>query len=79
MPWWSFADGFGAIRDAAGMSGGMAAIRQALEEHDEMSNMPGMKTNVKTGGELASGPSERVPLWTTVAVAAVLLLQLRRH
>lgn len=49
MPWWSFADGFAAMRDTAEMSGGVAAIRQALEEQDEMSNMPGMKTVIKTG------------------------------
>ncbi|KAL4440277.1 hypothetical protein ABPG75_003278 [Micractinium tetrahymenae] len=48
MPWWSFADGFAAIRDAAGISGGMAEVRRALEEQDEMSNMPGMKTVIKT-------------------------------
>lgn len=49
LPWWSFADGFAAMRDTAEMSGGVAAIRQAMEEQDEMSNMPGMKTVIKTG------------------------------
>ncbi|PRW39240.1 hypothetical protein C2E21_6976 [Chlorella sorokiniana] len=48
LPWWSFADGFAAMRDTAEMSGGVAAIRQAMEEQDEMSNMPGMKTVIKT-------------------------------
>lgn len=48
MPWWSFADGFAGMRDAAGLSGDAAAIRAALEEQDEMSNMPGMKTVIKT-------------------------------
>jgi hypothetical protein len=50
LPWWSFADGFAAVRDAAEMSGDMAAVRRALEDQDDMSNMPGMKTVIKTGG-----------------------------
>ena len=49
MPWWSFNDGFAAIRDAAQLSGGAGDVRRALEEQDEMSNMPGMKTVIKTG------------------------------
>ncbi|KAI7837860.1 hypothetical protein COHA_008347 [Chlorella ohadii] len=48
MPWWSFADGFAAMRDTAEMSGGVASVRQAMEEQEEMSNMPGMKTVIKT-------------------------------
>ena len=36
MPWWSFADGFAPMRDAAELAGGAADIRRALEEHDEM-------------------------------------------
>ncbi|KAL4422026.1 hypothetical protein ABPG77_005456 [Micractinium sp. CCAP 211/92] len=48
MPWWSFADGFAAIRDTAGIGGTTAEVRRSLEEHDEMSNMPGMKTVIKT-------------------------------
>ena len=50
LPWWSFADGFAAVRDAAEMSGDMATVRRALEDQDDMSNMPGMKTVIKTGG-----------------------------
>jgi hypothetical protein len=49
MPWWSFVDGFAGMRDAARLTGGSADIRAALEEQDEMSNMPGMKTVIKTG------------------------------
>lgn len=48
MPWWSFADGFAAISDVAGIGGTTAEVRRSLEEHDEMSNMPGMKTVIKT-------------------------------
>jgi hypothetical protein len=50
LPWWSFVDGFAGVRDAAELAGGTAEIRAALEEQDEMSNMPGMKTLVKSGG-----------------------------
>lgn len=49
MPWWSFVDGFAGMRDAARLTGGSADVRAALEEQDEMSNMPGMKTVIKTG------------------------------
>lgn len=49
MPWWSFADGYSGMRDAAGLQGGAGEVRAALEGQDQMSDMPGMKTVIKTG------------------------------
>lgn len=66
MPWWSFADGFAAMRDAAGMSGGVADVRRALEEQDQMSDMPGMKTVIKTEKQLQMEEAD----WLLNAVAA---------
>ncbi|KAI3431528.1 hypothetical protein D9Q98_004578 [Chlorella vulgaris] len=52
MPWWSFADGYSGMRDAAGLQGGAGEVRAALEGQDQMSDMPGMKTVIKTDKQL---------------------------
>ena len=52
LPWATFTGGFQPLRDAAGLSGGTAEVRRALEEQDEMSTMPsGLRTTVKTQEE----------------------------
>ena len=50
QPWWTFLDGFEAVRDAAGLRGGVAEVRHALAEAEAMSDMRGgMKTVIKSG------------------------------
>ncbi|PSC67647.1 Cyclin delta-3 isoform 1 [Micractinium conductrix] len=66
MPWWSFVDGFAGMRDAATLSGGTIEIRAAMDEQDEMSNMPGMKTAVKTEKQQQMEEAD----WLMNAVAA---------
>jgi hypothetical protein len=51
-PWWSLRDGFAAARDAAGLAGGAADVRAALDAQEEMANggvLQGQfRTNPKT-------------------------------
>jgi hypothetical protein len=55
-PWWTLRGGFAGARDAAGLAGGAADVRAALDAVDEMANggalaASGFRTNPKTDAQ----------------------------